>query len=274
MASLLEPCAEWDELEQEHRQWLVGFDRRYLRNWEKNRGGDYEAALCEAAARRLLQTHGVTVEPNEDLLGAAPTGSEQRPDYRCSTIHGEFFVEVTCITIATAIQETGLPHPFQLGCYFHGSLNNQIFEKCKKKTPQCSGMELPTLVAVGTFHHHASARCMTKLFANWLLTGEASVSYSIDTETGRAVSDAFQTTKLRSATFLTPRNNSILEARTSLSGILLCGFGCIPSPVLGVLHPYATHRFDPQLLPGIEFGRVEIDHATSHLCTYWPRGDE
>lgn len=81
MASLLKPCRYWTELETEHREWLLHFDLRCLRNWEKLRNGDREAALCEAATRRLLQTQDIVVEPNEDLDGKAPNGLSGVPTF-------------------------------------------------------------------------------------------------------------------------------------------------------------------------------------------------
>lgn len=271
MESALQPCPAWTELETEHRQWLSAFDSQYLRNWEKLLNADYEAALCEAAVRRLLQSHGVTVQPNEDLAGNGPTGAEQRPDFRCTGPQGEFFVEVTCLQIATVVEKTDLPHPFQPGiAQNYGSLNDAIFEKCRKKTKQCSKVDLPTLLAVGTFHSHASAMCFSKKFADMLLTGTTSLTWFVNKETGESVGDAFQITKLDAASFLKPGSQSICEARTPLSGLLLCGFGFLPPTVLGILHPDPVRSFDRQWLPNIQFGEVQINRATGQLCTCWP----
>ena len=66
---MLEPYEFLDELEGEHRSWLSAFDGRYLRKFEKLLKDHYEAAMTEAAVRRLLERHGVAVEPNEDPMG-------------------------------------------------------------------------------------------------------------------------------------------------------------------------------------------------------------
>ena len=263
MAITLEPSPYWDEMEAEHRNWLLGFDAQYLRNWEKMRNGNREAGLCEAAVRRLLQKHSISVEPNEDL-----TGSEQRPDFRCTHIEGSFLVEVACITIETAVQETGLPHPFQPGCRGYRHLNDTIFKTCKGKAPQCGNASGPTLVAIGTFHFDASVLCFKKLFANMLLCGETSISWNFDTRTGQGVGETYQSTELYSAPFLRP-DERLSEARTSISGLLLCGFGIDPPNALGVLHPGAIRPFNHRLLPDIDFGEVQIDRATGRLTTAW-----
>jgi hypothetical protein len=274
MENSLECWPAWAELETEHRHWLSAFDPQYLRSWGKVRNGDYEAALCEAAVRRLLQGHGVTVLPNEDLAGKAPAGAEQRPDYRCSRHEGPFFVEVACIPISKVVEQTGLPHPSRPGTGNFGYLNDAVFMKCWDKNSQCSETNLPTLLAVGIFHLQASVLSMGRRCAEMLLTGEPYISWNVNTETGQAVGDAFQTTKLHSAAFLRPQSRSIQEARTSLSGLLLCGFGCDPlfdkPHVVGVLHPFAARPFDTALLPDIPFGEVRVNPATGRLFTSWP----
>lgn len=267
MQTLLQPCHAWAKLESEHCRWLLAFAPQHLQKWENLRNEDYEAALCEAAVRRLLQAHGITVEPNEDLVGKAPAGTEARPDFRCSRPEGAFFVEATCISIVTVVKQTGLPHPLQPVAQSYGNLNHAIFGKSFKKYRQCSETNLPTLLAVGTFHQ-SSALLMSRKFADMLLTGKPSLSWTVDTETGPGIGEVFQTTGLRSAPFLKP--GSLGGARTSLSGLLLCGFGYSSPYVLGILHPCAARPFDRRLLPGIPFGEVLINQATGQLCTYWP----
>ena len=71
MVTLLQCNDLLNELESEHRRWLSSFHDQYLRNFEKVRNGNYEAAMTEAAVRRLLERHRVSVEPAEDLTGNA-----------------------------------------------------------------------------------------------------------------------------------------------------------------------------------------------------------
>lgn len=260
----LERCKFWDDLATEHRAWLSPFDPQYLRNWEKLLNADYEAGLCEAAVRRLLQLHSISVEPNEEL-----TGSEKRPDFRCTHSDGKFFVEVACLLIDKVSEVTNLPHPPQSGARKFGDLNDLIFSTCKGKTPQCSGKTEPTLVAIGTFHVNAAASCFTKPLASMLLTGETSISWMVDTRTGQGVGDTFQSTELYSAAFLRPQEKQILDARQPISGILLCGVCFSPPTTLGILHPNAIRPFNRQWLPGIDFGEVQIDRITGRLGTVW-----
>ncbi len=162
-------------LEQQHRTWLKGFDPQYLRNWEKVRNADIEAAMCEAAVRRLLEANGNKVEPNEDL-----NGSDRSPDFRCTRDEQIFFTEVKNISIEQATEITALSHFPQDGAYSFGLLNKAIWNVCKEKTPQCARLGYPALVAVGTFHFRASCLCFQKRYVEMLLTGEELITANID----------------------------------------------------------------------------------------------
>ncbi len=261
----------WDALVEEHRGWLAGFHPQHGRFWEQSLLDDFEAALCEAAVRRLIERDGCVVEPNVDLVGTGTGGAERRPDFHCTRGAHQFLAEVTCISIEKATEVSGLPHPFVPGVpRNYGPLNDLIFKKCPKKNGQASRATLPTLLAVGTLHDHASMICICEKFADMLLTGTTMIAWDVNVETGEGVGDAYQTTALRSATFLRPQEHSIREARTSLSGLLMCGLGIMPPRVVGILHPYADRPFDPRLLPGIRFGQIQIDHASGQLRTSWP----
>jgi hypothetical protein len=275
MTALLVAGPAWDELIDEHRGWLAGFHPQHGRFWEQSLRDDREAALCEASVRRFVEREGGAVEPNVDLFGTDTGGAEQRPDFLCVRADQQFLVEVTCISIETATDVSGLPHPFVPGVpRNYGPLNDPIFKKCPKKNGQASKATLPTLLAVGTLHDHASVLCMSEKFANMLLTGTSMIAWDVNVETGEGIGDAYQITELRSATFLRPQEQSIREARTSLSGLLMCGLGIMPPRVVGILHPYANRPFDPDLLPGVRFGRVRIDHEHRTLASVWPGDTE
>lgn len=254
------------ELREEHQLWLDNFNEQYRRNWDKLFQNDCEAALFEARVRRLLQKNGATVEPNEDL-----TGESQRPDFRCSSNGTEFYVESTCITASTMASATGLPVcPGIKKTPYAVSSPTAVFKaKCTKKAKQCSNLDLPAIVAIGTFHTSASRRFFRKERLLELLTGELSIAWAIDLETGTA-GDACYTTQLRSAAFLQPDEASeIAFVRRSISGLLLCGVGVEPPQVLGVLHPDAARPFSAGALPNIEFASVFYEPSTSRLLVQW-----
>jgi hypothetical protein len=51
---------------------------------------------------------------------------------------------------------------------------------------------------------------------------------------------------------------------------LLCGISFDPPRVIGVLHPNPMHVFRPELLPGIEFGQVQVDQQSGRIQMRWP----
>lgn len=254
-------------LVEEHRRWLNGFDDQYRRNWEKLLNADPEAAACEAEVRRVLEGQGNAVEPNEIL-----DGSGQAPDFRCTQRGQMFYVEVTSISIEKATEFTELPHMPEGngGASNYGQLNGAIFNAAKQKTPQCSQLQHPALVAVGTFHFQASCICFHRGHLQMLLTGQELITSKLDTRTGKPVGGLYLSTQLRSAAFLRPDSGIGMDhARNPISGILLCGLGCNPPEIRGVLHPSPVHHFDRTLLPSIEFCRLRTGYETGALSTEW-----
>jgi hypothetical protein len=258
-----------EQLIAQHRGWLNDFDPRHQKLWNDELLSNPESALCEAAVRDIMQGFGFAVEPWVDLTGKAGKGSVERPDFRCSKGTEAFYVEVANISIATASEHTGLPHPEEIGkARNFENLTRAIFQKAWKKTTQCD-QDLPTLLAVGTFHTAASYHSMHRLCANSLLTGNPMISWNADTRTGRSVGPKWQGTTLKYASFIKPDACSIINTRTSISGILLCGLGCLPASIIGILHADADRPFKPELLPRIPFGQLQIDQVAHKLRTLW-----
>lgn len=256
------------ELASGHRAWLRQFNPRYGENWEKLLATAPEAASCEAAVRRVLEQNGNTVQPNETL-----DGSRKAPDFCCTQAGKEFFVEVTCISIEKATEHTGLPHPpHQSGFTFSGfqSLTGSIFHDSIRKTPQCSNLPHPAVLAVGTFHWHASYMCFERKHLELLLTGETLLTQNIAPATGTPVGDGYLSTQLRLATFLKPRPNGwMIHARSPVSAVLACGLGCDLPRIRCALHPKPIHPFDPSLLPNVECCRLLPGYEDGRLCTEW-----
>lgn len=251
-------------------KWIERFDVQHARNWAHLYRRDPEAAMCEATYWAVLTDCGVSVEPNADLAGTKRT-----PDFVCHKDGQKFYVEVTCIRTETAAEHTLLPSSLSLEAQFYAPLNDAIFSEVTKKTPQCANLDAPCVLAVGTFHYHASVSCIRKVFVEWLLTGETSISSYFDPRTGDAVGEPFESTNLKSSAFLRPsRLIGIEPARKPISALLVAGFGCEPVNVYGVIHPHPVHEFDPQLIDRIAFCRVKYDIANATIRTEWTRDPE
>jgi len=257
------------DMEDEHRRWFSDFDRQYLRNWEKVYGENPEAAMAEAATRRFLEDSGATVRPNEELHGKG-----SRPDFHCTRKNEEFLVEVTCISVSKVTEETGLPHPYQDWAGHYSSLNNVFWNKCRDKAEQCGDAQHPVLVAVCTFHEYASDKCVQPHHVEMLLTGETKPTVPIIDKQNWEAGPPYLQSELFSAAFLRPNTSTgIAAARSSISGMLLCGFGYNDPIVLGILHPKPARPFNPGVLPSVPFCSVKIDEAKGSWETEWIGGD-
>jgi hypothetical protein len=229
------------------------FDPLHAKHWRQLYLDDHEAAMCEATFWAVLADCGVQVKPNTDL-----TGQTQTPDFACRKNGTKFYVEVTCIRIDTATDETGLdPFP-QIASHagHYALLNKAIFFECKNKTPQCANLDAPCIVAVGTFHPQASCRAVRRLGVEWLVTGEARIAVQFNRQAGRGVGRPYQITRYDWAAFAGVSQLAAVEPkRQPISALLIGGFGCTPLNVLGALHPNPVREFDAALLHRIPFCR-------------------
>ena len=183
----------YSQLIDEHREWLKGFDGERVNKWNNLLNNNPEAALCEASTRKSLSDFGCDVEPFEDLS----TGGV---DFKCSKDGSTFYVEATCITKEAATDKSGLTDKAQ----HYAPLTKTIWQELKNKTPQCSGLDAPCIVAIGTFHFQAGYHCFGKHFIEELLTGTPHITRQFDTELGEAIGETYESTDLESAAFLKP----------------------------------------------------------------------
>jgi hypothetical protein len=179
-------------------------------------------------------------------------------------------VEATCISIATATDITKLSHELSSEPTFFGLLSEAVFNKAWDKTQQFEKVDGPTLLAVGTFHTSASRHSLSRRCADELLTGRGQIYWNVDTRTGAAVGNPWHGTNLDLATFIKPKDCSIRNARTLISGIVLCGFGWDPPIITGILHPNPDYPFDRTLLPSIVFGEQSFNFSKGEIISVWP----
>ncbi len=250
--------------------WIEQFDQRHARMWGHLYNADPEAATCEAMYWGVLTDCGVHVEPNADL-----NAGQRAPDFVCQKDDHKFYVEVTCIRIETATGQTSLEHIPADGAAHYRPLNDAIYNEVVSKTPQCANLDAACVLAIGTFHYHASVSCIRKAFVEWLLTGETSLAWHFDPRRGQAVGEPFETTRLKSATFVRPsRLVGVEPARQPISALLVAGFGAEPPSILGAVHPHPVRELDPMLLNRIPSCRLKVDITTATLSTEWTHDPE
>lgn len=248
-------------------KWIEQFDRRHARFWAHRYKDDPEAAMCEAMYWEILTDCGVEVKPNADLDGGKPA-----PDFVCYKDGCRFYVEVTCIRIETATNGTGLSPTVDLEnrASSYAPLNQAIFNECRSKTPQCSGLDAPCILAVGTFHLQASVLCIKKAFMEWLLTSEPKIAYYVDLGRGKPSNETWQETDLRRSVFDRPgKLEGIESVRQPISGLLVAGLGCRPPSLYGLIHRNPVHTFNPSLLPRIPFCHMKVDVINGTISTEW-----
>ena len=260
----------FDQLIGGHRKWLMGFDRVHLDAWDDLfKNGNSEAALCEAGTRQLLQELAVTVEPYP--LG----GNNRNPDFQCEKDSNLFYVDATCITKDTATKRSQLddvPHDQKASSY--SLLTEAHFRKTGKKESQFEDLNAPCMITIGTLHFQAGTLCFDKNSAKEILIGKSGIGHKINTRTGAAVGEYYNSTSLEAAPFLKARkiicdDPPIQAAWQTVSAVLLCPFGTHPVKCLGILHPKPYYKFDRSLLPDIEFCRLKAGWEIGKLTPEW-----
>jgi hypothetical protein len=244
--------SDYSDLIDEHRAWLELFGKLRLKKWEDFLKSNSEGAICEAATRRLLCDHSVKVIPNEDISGGGP-------DFLCVKNSKSFYVEVTSVSINKLTDKCGMSSDEPKAGSISFLLTSVLLGEIRNKTPQCSNLNSPCILVIGTLHFNAGCRYFGKLAAEALLTSTPQLATNWNSKTGCAVGDPCQIVSLRDSAFIrfTKRADGTIEcARNPISAVLLCAFGQHPIRVYGLLHPNPNYPFDRALLPKIKFCRL------------------
>lgn len=257
--------SDYSDLITEHRSWLKPFGTQRHDKWEKLLKANPESAICEAATKKLLSNYTIKVEPYEDL-------SKGGPDFLCTQNSKNFYVEVTCITIEAATRETGLKIDSSNRGHLKNLLTKKIFGEMKNKTPQLRELDAPSILTIGTLHGPAGHKCFRKPHCSEILTGTTKISFKFDPKKGQTIGGPYQSTDLKDSGFIRKNKNeenSIEDARKTISALLLCSFGIKQQKPIGVLHPNSNQVFDRALLNQIEFCRLAEGFQNGELTVEW-----
>lgn len=243
------------------------FDPRFAKKWGLLYSASPEAAMCEATFWDILAGFGIDVEPNDLSDG------QSAPDFLCHKNGLKFYVEVTCICLDTATGRTNLDAfgTATTGSRHYATLNRAIANECKDKTRQCANLDAPCLLGIGTFHFEASALVINQDCIGHLLTDEPQIAVAFDPIAGHGVGDPYQLTDFRRAPFTRLYGEQLEHMRQPISGLLIGGFGLMPPPLFGVLHPDARRPFDPTLLDRISFCRLNVNNLGDTVSAEWLR---
>jgi len=242
--------SDYSDLIDDHRAWLIPYGKQRIDRWEKLLKANSESAVCEAATRKLLSDYGIDIQPYEDL-------SKGGPDFLCSKNGKTFYVETTCISIKAATRESGLYHtdnPYVDDSSYRNMAEKFRSEICNKIL-QCTKVNAPRIVVIGTLHPKVSDCCIDDLAAEQLLTSPTKITHDIN-NIHEPVGNTYETTGLEHSAFIRfvkGSSGKIEFARNSISAVLLCGFGSDPPNVVGCIHPNPNYPFDRKLLHNIKF---------------------
>ncbi len=251
-----------------HIEWLESYSHERAEKWKDLLGSNPEAAICEACVRDSLAQHVDEIQPNEDL-------SHGGPDFLCRLSNQYYYVEVTCITIESATQVSELPHSpprNSNASAYRYLLTEKIRGELVNKTPQCSRLDHPCVLAIGTLHSQAGPHCMDEHAAKEVLTGTTHIAAKISTKTGGMVGKPYNAADLRDSSFIRPAKTesiSIEEARKTISAVLLYSLWYDPYQVIGLLHPKPNKPFPRELLSGIKFGKLKDGYDEGILEVEW-----
>ena len=204
--------------------------------------------MTEAGIRRLLVQQGVSVEPGEKL-----TGLLGGPDLECCVNGSRFVVEATDAAFNA--------EKLDANCIVH--VIDKIQCKFREKASQLGGLDVPALVAIGTWDEFPPMKLLayvTKRFP----TGKTKLVTPIDSNRDECVDSSYEVTELRGAVFV---DTTLQFARRSISGVLFCSVETDPVRSYGVLHPAAIRPFDAALLPNIKFDCVSSEMITTCRST-------
>jgi hypothetical protein len=263
------------ELIAEHRAWLDRFARVHRENWERLLRADTEAAACEAGFRRLADQNGCAVEPNEQV-----NERNKKPDFSCRSAAGKFYLEVTCIQIKTVIDRYGLSPSFRdlpkMQAIESTSIVPLFFKECCSKAEQCSGMDAPTVLGIGTFHRVAAWMSFETDLVDELLTGSLQVRLVLNSDSGRIVDGPIPLASLDHSLALKygVTTREVTEARQSISALVVASPDrTIFDDAIGIIHPEARRPFKRHFLPRVPFRRLFINRAEDWCRTDWADDD-
>jgi len=248
-----------------HRAWLARFPAAYAGKWEQLLSANEEAALVEAHVREILVANVESIRPFED---AAHGG----PDFECLQGQNRFYAEASALGISSVSKATNLRHEIKPGPTFHTyrDLTRLIQARAKKKANQCSELDAPCLLAIGTLHFEASTLVSDELHMQHVLISETGLSMEFDEERGEAKGPMIPTTDLQHSAVLGVDDDSEVEAqRRSVSALLIAGLGTDPVHVKGMLHPGAVRPFSRALLPRIRFCELDDGYRDGRFRPVW-----
>jgi hypothetical protein len=251
--------------------WRNGFKAHYDRFLQRL-ASDPKAAEAEAVVFSLLRAENVDPRVFED----ASTGG---PDFQCHPPANEsFLVEVTSLDSTALANKSKLPLMMSGGNGAQSFLliTDKLKGTAKRKAPQLGRYSLPGVLAITSDYDYATL-LLGKGNAEYLMTSAPQINVPIDGRPDYITTDLQDAVFCRLSRVLNSAGvPSIDPCRQSISAILLITIYPHEASVVGLLHPEATHPFDPNWFPKVPYLRFKNWPLVvgNQASTEWILGDE
>lgn len=201
------------------------------------------------------------------------------PDFRCEPSPGSsFLVEVKSLDSEAVSARSTLPLTMhETGGQAFGLITDKLCSVAQSKASQLGVRGMSGVLVIASSHDFASL-LMDRGAAEYLMTSAPHFSVPIGS-TGKA---GRRKTDMRNAVFCQPA--ALLDASgdqrfvtryRSIAAIFLATIGGRETEIVGLLHPDATHPFNPQLFPAVPYVRfAEWPLTSSNISTEWILGGD
>lgn len=244
-----------------HRTWLSAFEPWRLADWNRRLSNDPESALCEALVRDHLASTTPGIRPFEDRASGGP-------DFCVEVDATSIFVEVTAMGRSAVTEATGLSAP--VGFQDYRPLTSVIQRRAAAKARQLAELPGPRLLFVATLHSWASGLLFSKAHMKSVLTSSPTLVAPFDSSDGHC-GPIRQVARLEDSAFIRPSEARPQPARRSVTGIVGCGFGCVPPVLTAVLHPDAAFPMSVWPWKDIPCGTLRSVEPGEPLHVDWSR---
>ncbi len=215
-----------------------------------------EAAASQAIIFNWLRQNELNPKVKEHI-------SEGGADFICT--YGEnyaFIVEVTCIGQEALYKATGLSSiPRSTSVYKLPT--HLIRQKVSGKTPQLSKYNIPTVLAITSFHGQAWMLLGSEEAETYLTSDKVlAIPVSNPLEIENIPSQVRESTLLKESIFFSfskQNPNEIVFQRQPISAVLLLPISGNNLITTGILHPEPEHSLNINVFPKVPFVRIKND---------------
>ena len=211
-----------DDLIESYKHFLIKQDPGLIKKYKKNEKYNADGAKFEAVCYWLLQSRGLKVSIDD-------AGASGGADFLCLGPNCRFVVEATTINTLAMESKTGMKHDQSNVSDGWYTIFPTLYAKLNDKVRQLHGYDVPSMVALGSFHNESFT-----LFRSVMADEYLSVFFE---------RDEFRRTR--------PENSF-----NDISAFTLVAIRHDRYRAMAFLNPAPRHYFGIQFLPDIWFRQI------------------